>query len=174
MLRTLVPTALLAAALAVGAAVHSPPSLAQEIQATNRTDIVDVQQRLADLGWYRGAIDGIAGPATLSAANAYRRAAGLAAAPGLDKELQLQLHFVNPELRRSAAPAARVDPQVRRAQELLKLFGYYRIGIDGIEGPQTRTAVREFRQNRGLGGGDRVDSALLDQLDRELQRRGTS
>lgn len=174
MLRTLALPALLAAVLALGATALPLPSLAQEIQASNRIDIVDVQQRLADLGWYRGAIDGIAGPATLSAANAFRRAAGVSSSPMLDKELQLQLHFVNPELRRGTTQAARVDPQVRRAQELLKLFGYYRIDVDGIEGPQTRAAVREFRRERGLGGGERVDTALLDQLDRELRQRGAS
>jgi len=174
MLRSLASASLLVAVLAVGAAGLAPPSQAQEILATNRVDIVDVQQRLADLGWYRGAVDGIAGPATLAAANAFRRAAGISTAPLLDKELQLQLHFVNPELRRGATQTVRVDPQVRRAQELLKLLGYYRTGVDGIEGPRTRAAVGDFRRERGLGGGERVDAALLDQLDRELQRRGAS
>lgn len=160
--------------LAAGGGLGSTPLAAQEIDRANRADIEDVQQRLSELGWYRGAIDGIAGPATLSAANAYRRAAGLSPSQRLDKELQLQLHFVNPDLRRSAAQTPPADPQVRRAQELLKLLGYYRAEIDGIEGRQTRAAVREFRSERQLAGADSVDSALLEQLDQELQRRGDS
>lgn len=173
MSRTTLAGALLAAILLTTAAA-APPALAQEtIELRERADIVDVQERLADLGWYRGPIDGIVGSGTLSAANAYRRAAGVATSQRIDKELQLQLHFINSDLRRGAATTVQRDPEVRRAQEMLKLLGYYRSDVDGLSGPRTREAVTSFRSDQGLAGGSDVDRPLLDALDQELARQGS-
>lgn len=172
MFRTTLAGALLTASL-LTAAVAAPPVLAQEtIELRERADIVDVQERLANLGWYHGAIDGIVGSGTLSAANAYRRAAGIATSQRIDKELQLQLHFINSDLRRGTTTAVQRDPEVRRAQEMLELLGYYRAGVDGISGPQTREAVTSFRRDQGIAGGTGVDRQLLDALDEELVRQG--
>jgi|SRR5690625_1187572 len=162
-------TGLLLIAIALLAAPGE--AAAQQVELTQRADIVDVQERLKNLGWYHGAIDGIVGSGTRSAAQAYRRAAGLAASTAIDKELQLHLHFINPELRAGSGRKAQADPQVRKAQELLKLLGYYSIAVDGISGPGTRAAVAAFRRDQGLPGGDQVDSQLLRQLDAEIRRR---
>lgn len=152
-------------------ALPSEVVLAQEIDITEQADIIDVQQRLKDLGWYHGAVDGIAGPATRAAARAYRRAAGLPQKSYVDKELQLHLHFINPELRAGGTSAIQSDPEVRRAQELLKLLGYYQGAVDGISGPRTRNAVEAFRRDQGLSAGSRIDNQLLQELDNELKHR---
>lgn len=46
-----------------------------------------VQGRLANLGYYAGAIDGIAGPATQAAVRAFRKANGLAESENIDQAL---------------------------------------------------------------------------------------
>ena len=171
MLRVRLMLVILVTVLA-GPALWTSPAAAQQIELTQRADIIDVQERLKNLGWYHGAIDGIVGSGTRSAARAYRRSAGLPPSSSIDKELQLHLHFINPELRAGGSRTAVVDPDVRKAQELLKLLGYYPGNVDGISGPQTRGAVEAFRRVQGLSAGSRVDTQLLDQLDAELARRG--
>lgn len=165
------------AVLALVAALAAPVFVAdhasaQQTELTQRADIVDVQERLKNLGWYHGAIDGIVGSGTRSAASAYRQAAGLPRSSRIDKDLQLHLHFINPDLRAGSSRTVQVDPDVRKAQELLKLLGYYPGAVDGISGPQTRSAVERFRRDQRLSAGSRVDAQLLQQLDAELARRG--
>lgn len=173
MLRSLKPGLVALLALVALALLPAKDSAAQQIELTQRADIIDVQERLKELGWYHGAIDGIVGSATRSAARGYRQAAGLPQSSGIDKELQLHLHFINPELRAGTSQRVQADPQVRRAQELLKLLGYYPAAVDGISGPQTRRAIEDFRRERGLLGGPQVDGQLLQQLDAELARQGS-
>ncbi len=150
----------------------SGPAAAQEIELTQSADIVDVQERLKNLGWYHGAVDGIVGSGTRSAARAYRRAAGLPASSTIDKELQLHLHFINPDLRAGSSRNVSANPDVRKAQELLSLLGYNPGAIDGIIGPRTRSAVEACKRDQGLPSSDRIDAQLLQQLDAELARRG--
>ncbi|WP_367715394.1 peptidoglycan-binding protein [Nitratireductor sp. GISD-1A_MAKvit] len=61
-------------------------------------------------------------------------------------------------------PAALGDPTIRKVQTVLQELGLYRGGIDGLQGPATRTAIENYRRIVGLNPGAAVDEALLRQL----------
>jgi hypothetical protein len=54
--------------------------------------------------------------------------------------------------------------QVRKAQERLKALGYYPSSVDGIAGPITYKAVRQFQKSKNLPETGAIDDALLDSL----------
>lgn len=56
------------------------------------------------------------------------------------------------------------DLDVRAAQLYLTYLGYALGDIDGLYGRRSRAAVVEFKAREGLGGGDRVDRALMQAL----------
>lgn len=53
-----------------------------------------------------------------------------------------------------------------QAQCLLKYLGYYTIGVDGLNGPGTKNAAKEFQEDNGLQAdgiiGDLTKKALID------------
>jgi peptidoglycan hydrolase-like protein with peptidoglycan-binding domain len=50
---------------------------------------------------------------------------------------------------------------VARVQRALRSHGYYRGSIDGDAGSGTRAAIRNFREDNGLGSSSRIDGSLL-------------
>ena len=56
------------------------------------------------------------------------------------------------------------DIDIRRAQLYLTYLGFNPQGVDGIHGKMSRSAVVKFREVAGVGTGDRVDQALLAEL----------
>lgn len=65
----------------------------------------------------------------------------------------------------AAAPAsAGGDPKVREVQRILSGLNLYEGEVDGLNGPQTRQAVEQYRRIVGLEAGTQIDEALLGQL----------
>lgn len=56
------------------------------------------------------------------------------------------------------------DSNVRSIQQVLNGLGLYQGPVDGLTGPQTRTAVENYRRIVGLSAGSDIDEALLIQL----------
>ncbi|MCR4265334.1 peptidoglycan-binding protein [Nitratireductor sp. ZSWI3] len=56
------------------------------------------------------------------------------------------------------------DPTVRQVQKVLGDLGLYQGVIDGLQGPQTRKAIGNYRRIVGLDTSETVDGALLRQL----------
>ncbi len=54
--------------------------------------------------------------------------------------------------------------QVRQIQQALSDRGYDPGPVDGVMGPKTQQAMRNFRQGQGLTGSDSMDSATLSAL----------
>ncbi|HEU5321443.1 MAG TPA: peptidoglycan-binding domain-containing protein [Methylomirabilota bacterium] len=54
--------------------------------------------------------------------------------------------------------------QVRAAQEALKQHGLYQGEVDGIAGPKTQSALREFQKKEGLKTTGRLDAETLAKL----------
>ena len=50
------------------------------------------------------------------------------------------------------APPATGDPGVRGVQEVLRILGYYRGNLDGVNGPMTIAAVRQYQINQNTFG----------------------
>lgn len=127
--------------------------------------IGEVQRILAGLNLYSGDIDGLTGPQTRSAIEAYRRMVGLTASAEIDDHLLAQLG-ARPRSATGAPPLphgspgtdmietssapARDDAVVKRIQAGLRAFGNDGIEIDGVIGSRTRAAVLEFQSLFGL------------------------
>jgi peptidoglycan hydrolase-like protein with peptidoglycan-binding domain len=64
----------------------------------------------------------------------------------------------------TSAHASMSSDQVRQIQQALSDRGFDPGPVDGVMGPKTRQAMRNFRQAQGLSGGDSADSATLSAL----------
>jgi len=62
------------------------------------------------------------------------------------------------ELAADREPAER-DERIRRAQQQLQMAGFYSGTIDGMLGPQSRTAIREYQARHGLPTTGKLDMA---------------
>ena len=68
-------------------------------------------------------------------------------------------------LSNSSSPrVAESDPRVAQAQGLLRELGYQPGPADGLMGPRTRDAIRDFQSKAGLQVSGSVDKKLLDTL----------
>ncbi len=137
-----------------------------------------VQAVLKELGFYGGAVDGLSGPATTKAIDAYRRKVGLAASASIDIDLLVQLG-IEPTTSGIApippprAPASEPAPDehavalTRKVQAGLKAFGNAGIEVDGVMGARTKTAIREFQSIFGLPTTGLPDKALYAKMREE-------
>jgi len=135
--------------------------------------VEQVQDILRMLNFYDGAVDGLSGPATSRAIEAYQRKMGLTASGQIDDQLLEQLGAAPktgavppaPQPRPTPSPAApAVQPipvpqpaatapateRIAKIQQGLRAFGNEGINIDGVAGGQTRAAIREFQSLFGL------------------------
>ena len=149
--------------------------------------VIDLQTMLASLGFYEGAIDGIKGPRTQAAVDAYKTSVGLRGIDLTIDELRTSLRnnlmvtAAIPRQRPSATGALAIDntdrtrigdaieapvadPTVLRVQAGLKAFGNSGIKIDGVAGPETLAAVREFQVLFRLPATGEIDAALMDKM----------
>ncbi len=64
------------------------------------------------------------------------------------------------------APAEQVagNPELRQVQQILKQLKFYNGEIDGLDGPNTRMAIENYRATIGMTVTGSVDRELLDQL----------
>lgn len=133
--------------------------------------IEQVQRILRDLNFYEGTLDGLSGPATVKAVEAYQRKLGMTPTGRIDEQLLEQLgagkpagaataHAPQPAPRAPSSDPTRtasVQPaqdkdkdRVARIQAGLRAFGNDGIEIDGVIGARTRNAVKEFQSLFGL------------------------
>lgn len=124
-----------------------------------------VQRILLDLNFYAGTVDGLAGPATVKAIQAYQQKVGLAVSGKIDDALLEQLGAQPTTAGITPTPAPRpattaasqtnssVDDQKAlnmKIQAGLKAFGNEGMGIDGVIGARTKAAIKEFQGLFGL------------------------
>lgn len=177
-----------------------PGTISEELETTIRIEresvapvpgdpvVQKVQTVLSDLNLYTGSIDGVAGPKTRDAIRNYRRIMGLQATDEIDNELLGELGAKPEETQKAAAPVPvlRPDPAateddisnkavrgstVVRVQAGLRAFGNDHIEIDGITGPKTREAIKEFQVLFGLEPTGEASETVLSKM-RELGLTG--
>lgn len=171
-----------------------PESISGELETTIRIEreevalvpadplVERVQSVLSDLNLYTGSVDGIAGPKTKDAIRNYRRIIGLQPTDEIDDDLLDQLGAKPEEKTASITPlpVSRPDATVGetekpvergsivvRIQAGLRAFGNDHIEIDGITGPRTSDAIREFQALFGLEKTGKADETVLAKM-REL------
>lgn len=150
--------------------------------------VEQVQGVLKTLNFYDGTVDGLSGPATIKAIEAYQRKMGMVASGEIDVQLLSQLGTTPttagipsapaPQPRPAAQPtkpAAAIQPvsvsapqpssaaisqRTARIQQGLKAFGNEGIDVDGVVGGRTKAAIREFQSLFGLPETGEPDEAV--------------
>ncbi len=118
-----------------------------------------LQQRLRELGYYQGEIDGAYGPGTEEAVMAFQRQHGLTEDGICGEGTRAMLYSANAQVFRPT-PSPTATPgllkkgdngeSVRMLQSRLKELGFYDGVIDGDFGGGTEEAVRLFQRQHGL------------------------
>ena len=124
-----------------------------------------LQRFLAAAGFSPGPADGVLGPLTENSVKAFQRARGLSSDGVVGPQTQKAVSTVSQMLGSLPAldPGGRIirpgyrGQDVRYLQELLTIAGYDPGPIDGVFGPLSQAAVREFQ---GDYGGLTVDGKL--------------
>ncbi|TGQ66832.1 MAG: peptidoglycan-binding protein [Mesorhizobium sp.] len=130
--------------------------------------VEQVQGILKDLDFYAGTVDGISGPNTRKAIQAYQQKVGLNASGEIDALLLDQLGATpktasvpKPQPRPEVSPAVPVslqtttapqapDARIVKIQAGLKAFGNDDMQLDGVVGARTKAAIKEFQSLFGL------------------------
>ncbi|CDX18806.1 conserved hypothetical protein [Mesorhizobium sp. ORS 3324] len=146
--------------------------------------VQQVQGILKDLNFYGGTVDGLTGPATRKAIQAYQLKVGLPASGEVDGALLDQLgarqttaaipHPAPRPASNTAAPAAMPvpipasapatggtpDARIVKIQAGLKAFGNNDMQLDGKVGARTKAAIKEFQALFGLPETGEPDEAV--------------
>ncbi|MEW9806830.1 peptidoglycan-binding domain-containing protein [Mesorhizobium marinum] len=140
-----------------------------------------VQATLRDLNFYSGEVDGLYGPNTRTAIEAYQAKMGMAVTGTVDDSLldNLGTGSVVPAVLPSPAPRAQAtrvasgtaeadarpaaparDERIAKVQAGLREFGNEAIDVDGLMGTRTAAGIREFQSLFGLPETGEVDNAV--------------
>ncbi|RUW69619.1 MULTISPECIES: peptidoglycan-binding protein [unclassified Mesorhizobium] len=159
-------------------AADEPETTINIVRPPVKTDptVEQVQGILKDLDFYSGTVDGISGPNTRKAIQAYQQKVGLPATGEIDAVLLDQLgarqttaaipHPVPRPVDSVAAPAVAPAPipvsapadaaapapdaRIVKIQAGLKAFGNDDMQLDGVVGARTKAAIMEFQSLFGL------------------------
>jgi peptidoglycan hydrolase-like protein with peptidoglycan-binding domain len=152
------------------------PQSASEPGARTRVEIVSgIQRALAQRGFYDGAVDGVWGARTDTAARDFLSAAGLKLNPEAGDSLLRAINASNLKASpgRAAVEPARNDPiaaliapskRVLAVQRALTDFGYGQIRPTGLADTDTQLAIEKFERDHQMP----VTGEVSDRLVREL------
>lgn len=156
----------------VPAAAVTPPPAAD--MAQNRTQLIsNIQRELNRRGFYDGAVDGVWGAKTDSAARDFAQAAGVRINVEASDAL---LHAILSSGAKRAAtePVRNNDPiaqliapskRILGIQRALADFGYGQIKPTGVYDPQTRTAIEKFERDHRLPITGQISDAVVRELE---------
>lgn len=135
-----------------------------------------IQQALVDLKLLRDKPDGALGPMTRNAIRAFQRSAAMRETgdPTVDVFVALQ-DALKAEAAKGEAQAATAEPipdawpsttvdQVKVIQTLLRDLNFSREAPDGVLGPATRAAIRDYEKSLGLAQTGEPSKTLFDSL----------
>jgi peptidoglycan hydrolase-like protein with peptidoglycan-binding domain len=140
--------------------------------------VKNVQATLKELNFYGGEVDGLFGPNTRLAIEAYQAKMGMRVTGTVDESLldQLGTGSVTPAVLPSPAPRENApeakddvvakpvsltrDERIAKVQAGLKEFGNEAIDVDGVMGARTEAAIREFQSLFGLAETGEADQAV--------------
>jgi peptidoglycan hydrolase-like protein with peptidoglycan-binding domain len=141
----------------VSDAITTKANAAEAVAAVETTTsvsstVMNLQKLLADRGFYNGAVDGIMGSQTRSAIVAAQKAYNLTAdgVAGPQTLAALESDGGKPKAMPIITTATTKSTEVSKLQELLSKRGFYNGAVDGIMGPQTRSAIIAAQKNYGL------------------------
>lgn len=120
----------------------------------------NIQRELAASGYYAGPVTGVLDEATRAGIRAFERAQGL---PETGEPSVGLLAAVTSGVRAVPSPEEPepVDLDVADIQRLLNERGYGPLAVDGVMGPNTRSALRRFAEAEGLDTADARSPSVL-------------
>lgn len=134
-----------------------PPQIAEAY-------IRGIQEELAGHGYAPGPADGLMGARTRAAIEQYQRDAGLPETGAATKEILDHLLFTLPKINAASGQQNVGSSLTLSVQEQLIERGYGVGRVDGVAGPETIQAVRQFQKDAGLPVTGVIDGLLLDEL----------
>ena len=157
------------AARPVTPAAAPPPLRRPDPAPRPRAEIVtDIQQLLAQRGYYGGDVDGKLGPRTDQAMKDFAEKEGvkLASEPSEAVVEHIRSTPAPPEVTASIPPADQPSQAARilAVQRILSNLGYGPLRLNALHDPETKAAVERFERDRGL----KPIGAVSEQLVREL------
>jgi peptidoglycan hydrolase-like protein with peptidoglycan-binding domain len=157
------------AARPVPAAPAATPAPPRRPEPRPRAEIVtDIQQLLAERGYYGGAVDGKLGPRTDQAMKDFAEKAGvkLASKPSESVVEHIRSTPAPPEVTASIPPAEQPSRAARilAVQRVLDKLGYGPLRLNALSDSETRAAVERFERDRGLKPSGAVSEALVREL----------
>ena len=149
-------------ALVPAASAQPAPGLVY-MQPLSPPALMQVQERLRQVGAYSGRADGIWGPDSQAALERFQQGRGLQVTGQLNQATAATLGLSPVELLAARpgvagtenVPAAAASgtlsrAAVRNVQSRLRTLGFYRGQVDGTWGAGTQAAIERFQQGRGL------------------------
>lgn len=148
-----------AAPAAAGPPSVAAPSAAPGDPAQPASELVgSVQEKLVRAGLYAGPVDGVLGPETVGAIEAFERSRGLAVTgePRMDVLVALA----------TGAPPARPSVEtIAKVQTALNARGFGPVTVDGLMGQETGGAIARFERSRGMPETGRITDRLMEALE---------
>lgn len=142
---------------------------AEEADRGNREYVRWVQQSLNKILNLNLAVDGVAGPQTRSAIRSFQRRAELLVDGIVGPQTEAALVEAGaPPPPRSAAALPGGLATIAWVQGALNRALKLRLAVDGVAGPQTRSALRSFQQKQGLAATGEPDAQTLRLLGKAL------
>ena len=119
-------------------------------QGSTGTQVRTLQQRLKDLGYYSGSVDGSFGESTMASVMAFQLRNNLTVDGKAGPATQRVLFGSKSNISYPSMREGDEGPAVRNLQYTLYELGYYDGAIDGIYGQTTSDAVRAFQIQNDL------------------------
>lgn len=129
--------------------------------------VLDLQQSLAERGYYDGAVDGLLGPRTQQAIREFEQAHGLKVTGEPSEALLARVLQARArgDVTGSIAPEKpRPSTRVLAVQRVLARLGYGPVKLSGLPDAATRKAIERFERDRGLTKSGEIDDRLLKEL----------
>jgi N-acetylmuramoyl-L-alanine amidase len=139
----------------VEAIKESPHPVASSARAApaplETTNVRALQNRLRQLGFYAGPVDGLWGTSTQAALERFQRSRGFEVTGTLTPTTAHALGVEPATATHQADLAQPLDRAVvRNIQRRLGQLGFYNARADGVMGPGTKRAIEHFQESRGL------------------------
>ena len=134
-------------------------------EGSRGTEVKKLQQRLKDLRYYKGSVDGVYGSGTIKAVKAFQQKNGLTVDGVAGSSTQSKVY--SSSAKKADEEAAKEEDKeetqddetlrqgskgqaVKTLQEKLKRLGYYKGSVDGVYGSGTIAAVKAFQTRNKL------------------------